>query len=412
MPPGGRHSTVPEDFIGTVHGGMTTETKEYALLDELGAKWASLTLYWQGIEPKQDEWDYSFYDAYVENGNKAGLKILGVLAYDADWIHRGGKRRNYIPPESVPLFINYVEKTVTRYKGRVDAWEIWNEPNIHFWRGEAKEFYELSRLAVEKIREVDPETPVLGGVFWRAPETFIRKMFRSGALEKTSAIAFHPYAVNPASSAKIYDKFSSILAEENYYGDIWITEIGYPTEGWYPNRVSEDNFPSYIVKTITGLAARGPRLILWYQVFDQYNRGGASNPFDSEDFFGLAYPDYSPKKGFPAYSLCSRFLAGAEYFPELPLREGIPKHIISFYFKGKDDLNILILWNDRRTAIPVQVFLPLSGESGSGGLYDIVTGERKEISAESALMIGNVPQIIVWKNIQGSSLPRIQGRTK
>jgi hypothetical protein len=204
-----------------------------------------------------------------------------------------------------------------------------------------------------------------------------------------------------------------MLSQENYYGDIWITEIGYPTKGWYPNKVSENNFPSYIVKTLTGLAARGPRLILWYQLFDSYNREEAANSLDSEDFFGIVYPDYSVKKGFAAYSLCSRFLAGADYLPELPLREEIPRHIISFFFKGKDERNILILWNDRRTNIPVQIFLPLSeSSSDSGELYDIVTGESRKISAETNLMIGNTPQIIVWENGQNYNPPHIQGSVK
>jgi hypothetical protein len=268
-------------------------------------------------------------------GRAAGKKIVAVLGYDALWLSSNGKRKEYIAPENLPLFLNFVEKMVNHFRGRVDAWEIWNEPNFMFWKGPDTEFFELAKLTAQKIRETDPQANILGGAFWRVPKGFIRNMFNAGALENVNGLAFHPYATNPGAAVKLYDKFTSVLAEFNYLGAIWITEAGYPTGGWYPTAVNEDEQPAYVVKTITGIAARGARALLWYELFDSYNKGESPEPLNSEAYFGLVYPDYTKKKGAYAYMLCARYLEGKEYRPDLIEKNNIPKSFISFILSVK-----------------------------------------------------------------------------
>jgi hypothetical protein len=324
------------------------------------------------------------------------------LAYDTPWLYSNGKTRRYIAPENIPLFLRYVENTVSRYRGKVDAWEIWNEPNWTFWKGSNKEFYELTRLTAQKIRETDPDALILGGALWRVPENFINAMFKSGAMEDVNAIAFHPYAVNPANSVKLYDKLLKVLSRNNYTGDIWVTEVGYPSGGWYPTRTSEDKMPSYVVKTLTGLAARGARTVFWYELFDTYNAGKSPTPLNSEQFFGLAYPDYSWKKGAAAYQLCSRSIAGTEYLPELPARTGLPDSVESFYFRGKDNSNTLILWNNKKPVLSLRIII-----SGSGLLHDIVSGAGESIFREITIELGDTPQILTWHDEDEFSPPEI-----
>ncbi|GHU98450.1 hypothetical protein FACS189483_06490 [Spirochaetia bacterium] len=394
--------TVPSDFAGMVHAGRTKTAEEYALLDEMHVEWILNTFYWNSIEPQKDQWNFSGYDAFVDGGKQAGKKILAVLAYDTGWLYSNGKTRRYIAPENIPLFLTFVENTVRRYRDKVDAWEIWNEPNGLFWNGSQKEFFELTKAAAQKIREVDPDAIILAGAFWRVPESYVRGIFESGAIEQVSAIAFHPYGVDPRESVKLYDRMTAILSRYNYTGDIWVTETGYPTGGWYPNRASENDLPAYVVKTITGLAARGARTVFWYQLFDPYNRRPPPTRFNSENFFGLVYPDFSKKKGAAAYALSAGTLAGLEYCPELPLRVGLPDSLIAFYFRGTENQNTLILWNDRNSVLSIQVSFP-----GSGQLYDIVTGTGTAVSHKAVLELGTMPQILTWQNEAAYAPPTI-----
>jgi Beta-1,4-xylanase len=396
--PSGGQVTVSEDFLGIVHAARTRNPQEDKLLDEMECKWILNTFNWHRIEPEKDVFDFSFYDIYVDYAKGQGKKIVGVLGYGTEYSQPDGKAEFYIPPEKMPLFLRYVEETVLHYKGKVDAWSIWNEPNINFWYGTNSEFYELTKLAAERIHKTDPNAYVIGGVFWRSPSGFIKKMYKAGGIKDLDALAFHPYAVNPSDCMNVYDKFIKILSEINYSGPVWITEMGYPTGGWYPTRVSHKKYPVFIVKTITGAAARGARALLWYEIFDRVDAGKTS--MDSEKYFGLINKDYSRKSGSWAFELCARYLPGSRYIPELPQRENIPSNIISFCFlDGISGNNTLILWNDKKHTKKIELNLP-----SSALLHDIFTGENTALPLDGTVGITNKPLIITW---QGTETPRI-----
>ncbi|GMO63045.1 MAG: hypothetical protein Ta2A_10000 [Treponemataceae bacterium] len=293
-------SPIPKDIIGICHAGTPGSEQENVLLDELGITWVRNDFRWNDIERSDGVWNFAGFDRIVEANNKRGRKMLGVLAFDTSWLHElyGGKT-DAISAQELPRYLAYVEKVVTRYKGKVEAWEIWNEPNVsvRFWTGSAKDFYALSKAAAAKIRECDPNAKIVAGAFWRVPARFIENMFAYGAFADVDAISFHPYAVNPAAVAHQYDKFAALTKKMHFSGEIWVTEIGYPTGGMYPNRVSEKKLGSYIRDTFTALALRGARVIVWYHLKDNFTKDAIPKTFDSEKFFGLVYSDYEKKQG-------------------------------------------------------------------------------------------------------------------
>jgi len=390
---------IPDDFFGIVHAGATKTTEEYRLLDEMGVNWILRTFYWNDIEREKGVFDFSGYDEYVETALRENKKIIAVLAYETSWLHPDGRHKNRILPSEIPFFLNYVEITVTHFMGKIDAWEIWNEPNVIFWKGPRNDFFELSKQTAIKIRETDSNAYILGGAFWRAPHGFIKAMYKAGCFDNIDAVAFHPYAVNPSGAMKVYDKFLGVLSEINYSGPVWVTEAGYPTAGWYPTKVSLEEFPSYVVKTIAGAASRGPRVLLWYQLFDFYNLEEApSFKFDSEKYFGLIYPDYQKKNAAFAYELCAKHLPGSIYSADLPLKENVPSSVVSFCFlDGVSGNNALIIWND--SVITKKLKLQLHSQAL---LHDISNGNITP--AQSEFKVGKKPLFITWS---GNSVPML-----
>jgi hypothetical protein len=207
-------------------------------------------------------------------------------------------------------------------------------------------------------------------------------------MDYVDAISFHPYAVNPGGAVKLYDKLAKILEEFDYKGEVWITEAGYPTGGWYPAMVREENFPRDIVKTLAGLAARNVRVLIWYEFKDSYNRGEAPSRWNSESFFGISYMDHTRKNGFEAWSLCSRHLAGAEYRPDWPERRGLPNRTVSLCFHGSGGENTLMLWNEWGGAVKARIVLPGTGQT----LHDLSTGHGRSLAAETEHVISVCPQ--------------------
>ncbi len=75
----------------------------------------------------------------------------------------GGNRDRIhtVPPTCdaalLALWLDYVRETVGRYKDRVHAWEIWNEPGeATFWSGGAGDYARLLVRTAGVIKGVDP----------------------------------------------------------------------------------------------------------------------------------------------------------------------------------------------------------------------------------------------------------------
>jgi hypothetical protein len=382
----------PADITGIVHAGKTNTLEEYVLLDRLGASWILATFYWSGIEPSENQWDFDNYDLFVNTAKTAGKKIIGVLAYEAPWIYSEGKARKYIPPDKLGLFLNYVRQTTAHFRGRVDAWCIWNEPNTsRFWDGSHEDFFLLTSKALNAAREADPDVTLLGGAVNRGifglPKKFIKGLFESGAMEKADAFAFHPYEINPERTLSLYNQFKKIATAYGFGEKIWVTEVGYPTGGWYPTKVSEKKFPEYIVKTFVNLAAAGAQKILWYQLFDPPVRDNVN----SEDFFGLvrSKADYT-SKGAEAFRLCAQYLSGAGcYIPEI--EEGLPKTLRAFYFE-RSESGALVLWNEGFGSRQIRLQLPGYNHVS----HDLVSGIASPVPVEMSVKAGKTPVFITW----------------
>jgi hypothetical protein len=98
------------------------------------------------------------------------------------------------PPGNVDHFADFVTAMATRYKGRIAAYQIWNEPNLAREWGDkppnAKEYTQMLKRAYETIKRVDPNAIVVSAglaptteLSQRAvPDTqFIQAMYGAGA---------------------------------------------------------------------------------------------------------------------------------------------------------------------------------------------------------------------------------------
>ncbi|MCX7788369.1 MAG: cellulase family glycosylhydrolase [Spirochaetes bacterium] len=379
--------TIPPDAFGMAHAGSRFTEKENRLLDTLGVSWIRNTFRWDSIQKRTKQWDFRRWDRYVENAERTGKKILAVLAYDVPWIYGKEEKeaRRHIEPDKIPYFLQYVEGIVKRYKGRIQAYEIWNEPNWLFWKGPDKDFFTLATETARRIKEVDPNCYLVVGSFWRVPRSFIRGMVRSGAFQYADAVSFHPYAFTPEGTIALFDELKEILEEEGFRGDVWVTEVGFPTGGWYLTRVSEEKKPSYVVKTLAGLLVRGARVVFWYELFDKFPQGEAPSRLDSELYFGLNYPDFKPKSGATAYSILAKQIAGATYRPDLvTLSSELKDTLEVLLFRRLNGEKILLLWS--RTGEEVQVRIsPKEGLSQ----YDLATGQTRKVSNTGRFQVGD-----------------------
>src|SRR5580658_6509043 len=65
-------------------------------------------------------------------------------------------------PANLDDWRTYVRTVVSRYKGRIEAYEIWNEPNLRdFWTGTLDQMLTLTKEASQIIHSVDPKALVV-----------------------------------------------------------------------------------------------------------------------------------------------------------------------------------------------------------------------------------------------------------
>jgi hypothetical protein len=216
---------------------------------------------------------------------------------------------------------NYVRAVVTRYRGRIEAYEIWNEPwfseienvinkdgKAAYYSGSAAKMVELAKVAYRVVKEIDPAAKVLTPAFDH-PEMAARRLdlyLGLGGAAVSDAVAFHLYSPSPETMLPIISEIRAVLQKHGIgERDLWNTETGYVTENTDepgiapPGKVlSESEAAAYVVRSLVLAAAAGVKRFYWY---------GWDN-----GIFGLTFGrGREPHKGALAYAQARRWLLGA-----------------------------------------------------------------------------------------------------
>jgi hypothetical protein len=240
--------------------------------------------------------------AAASRGIKLQLTLTGPAPASATADHKIGGNR----PDPVK-FAAFARTVAAHFKGRVDRYSIWNEPNLSAWLTPSKSAPRLYRslysAGYTAVKTVDPTAQVLFGELAPnrdgrtiAPLKFIRdvtcsrvdyKAARKCAPLKADGLALHPYQLTksplvasggpddaPISQlsrvTKALDKLAKrrALAMPNKRGlDLYLTEFGYLSAG---DRKQSASRRSAWLSAAFKLARKNPRVkqLLQYQLVD------------------------------------------------------------------------------------------------------------------------------------------------
>jgi hypothetical protein len=130
-----------------------------------GAGWLRLDVDWPTVEPEAGRRDWSAVDRVVDAARDRDLRVLGLLAYTPEWARPPGTT-THAPPLDPAAFAEFAGAAAARYRDTVDAWEVWNEPNLpDFWepRPDPAAYAALLAPTAAAVRAADPGTTVLTG---------------------------------------------------------------------------------------------------------------------------------------------------------------------------------------------------------------------------------------------------------
>jgi polysaccharide biosynthesis protein PslG len=377
--------------LGLCHAGQTRTDREYHLLDKIGCEWLRVDYHWSSIEKSPGVFDFTAMDDFTKDALLHNKKIIAVLCYDVGWIHNDNNTHEYVPPEKYKSYIKFVTETVKRYKDKVAAFEIWNEPNLQtdrFWKGSDEEFINLFGETVEAIKHIDQSTIVTTPGLFLGDDKYLDKMFKAGVMVNVDVISFHPYSVSLNGYHKQIKRMIDKANEYNFKGEIWISEMGYPTGGLYPTRISERRLPEKIVKTIIYGLSENIKVITWYHLFDPEKRKW----FDSEDFFGLVNSknSYDPKNGIYAYRAIAKNISNSKLANTNV--QCTDKNIIFYNFEKQDGNGMLVLWS-KNNHHKTNITIPSSSvKQWSISSPDIISLSR----SSKEMFIGKEPVILTY----------------
>jgi len=194
------------------------------MLRAAGIGWVRERFSWAGTEPQKGTVDWKQYDATADAFAKQGVRVYQIFHDSPAWTHPDHpKSRN---PQDLRDAYRFAKRLAKHYKGRVQAWEVWNEPDIFFWPDLGDTFAGLQKAAYLGYKAGDADLPVLLGSFCRGLCDFDESLFEAGIADYFDIFNWHIYAP-PAHYAATLRRYLGLLERYHCEGrPAWLTEAG------------------------------------------------------------------------------------------------------------------------------------------------------------------------------------------
>jgi hypothetical protein len=161
--------------------------RDLGLVRDAGFTWVKQWFAWDDIEGRgKGQYDWSTADRIVDQVEEFGLNLIVRVDHEPEWAGPA--------PGNIEHFADFLSTMATRYKGRIRAYQVWNEPNLAREWGDkppnAGEYTQMLKRAHEVIKKADPNAIVVSAgmaptteLSQRAvPDTrFIQSMYNAGA---------------------------------------------------------------------------------------------------------------------------------------------------------------------------------------------------------------------------------------
>ncbi len=299
----------------------------------LGFQWVHQKVRWKNVEGGgKGQYDWGSLDGMVNDCANNGIKICLCVMDSPTWAGKGA-------PSNPQDFADFMGAMAARYKGRVQAYEVWNEQNLSREWGHtpnAAEYMTLLKAAYQAIKAADPNAIVVSGgptpTGATGPDSiddrlYLQQMYDNGLKYACDAIGVHPSGfANPPDSKwpegndpnRGFDDHPSFFFRntmEDYHqiilnnGDnkrVWATEFGWPSAqnmgspvpGWeYSGEITEQQQADYVVRAYQMAKSWG-----WAGVMFLWNLDVA--PWLGKDHeaakYCIVYPDWGHRPAFNA----------------------------------------------------------------------------------------------------------------
>jgi hypothetical protein len=261
--------------------------RDLDLVQELEFDWVKQAFAWRDIETlEKGKYDWWRPDYIVNAAEEAGVKLLVRFDRQPFWSQEPGTQpMENTPPADLNDFGDFCGAMAERFKGRIPAYQVWNEPNLSREWGDQPpdpaDYTELLKVCYQAIKAADPEAVVISaglaptgtGLPAAMPDIdFLQGMYDAGAAEYFDILGLNapgykapPEAApeegesNPAYGSgrwfvfrHVEDMRAIMEANEDVDKRVAILELGWTTDEVNPDyawhAVSEEEQADYLVR--------------------------------------------------------------------------------------------------------------------------------------------------------------------
>ncbi len=310
------------------HTGRNIAQNGLDNMQDLGVQWHRDWISWKEWQPARPDGSNASINQsaidlldYVEAGSRQrGIQTYAMIVGAPQWAN-GSNASAHIPGNGDPAnpefqkfvadYSNFVSQVVAMYRGRIDHWEIWGEPDLRdHWqidnpssdyntriRQQAQGYAYMLETVYRQAKEANPDCKIIiGGITTFTSDDFLQALYDEGAGPYFDITGIHPYTHNEKpSTSSLFAVIGDMRRVMDRSGDagkpIWITELGWTTSGSDPQlTVTPEQKTEYQIDALNTVRNLYPsvQVLTFFRLIDQR----WYNSTDTEAGFGLLNTDY------------------------------------------------------------------------------------------------------------------------
>jgi hypothetical protein len=307
------------------------------------------TFAWEEIQPERALWQFERADEIVTQTAEKSLRLVVRLSDAPTWSHPAIDREINpeivdAPPDDLADWARYCGEVAGRFRGRIPAYQIWNEPNLsREWGGQPPDpagYVALLQACSEAIRAADPDAIIISAGL--APtgthdatavpdDVYLQALYDHNFQQYIDVVGVHapgfsPPRTPPSEGAggnrfftfrRVEDLRRIMIANGDAARQMAILETGWTTDqldpayAWFA--VDEQTQAEYLVEAYTYAAEHWrPWVGLMSAI---YIADPAWTDEDEQRWWAITTPDNYTRPAFLALANMAKY-CGAEFRPQ------------------------------------------------------------------------------------------------
>ena len=246
-------------------------------------RWWDNDTTWADVEPAKGLYNFTKLDRLVDDAEHRGVKATLTLGATPSWAATNPTQSSAIwlspgsssPPRSQTYWTDYVTAVATRYAGRIDSYQIWNEGGLpQFWSSTPAKLAQLTAAAYVAIKEADPHAKVVSSPIlprqphWQAWATSYLKALRQVGWP-VDVFAIHSYQpdrlANPDGRALVIQQTRDIMRSVGAPSRaLWDTETNYTSRAFVRHKITGARAAAWVARAYLDSLRLNVRRTFWY----------------------------------------------------------------------------------------------------------------------------------------------------